>query len=356
MQDDVEVSFCDLCGTSVPASDLSTAAAIRHQGKTIGACCLPGLRGGAPAAASVAAPALVRPAASEARVLPAAIAVLAAIAAATIFIDQRLERANVAHQAAIDKLADSQASDSQVLQSLAGGMDAVPRRADHDAVVAKLDEIATAADKALAEQKKQIDAIATELAALSNEQRALAARTFDYKPLFEDLRERQVRLVDLIATLRAVAPTAEVPHPAPATPKQPEEANAPPALAPALADAVKKLQSQDPAVRFEAADVLLRSKEPTVLTHVTPLARDPDRFVRSLIVDGLRAWKRPEAVEALLQALTDTDDNVADMAWRSLKEVTGQKLSFETKPKDARARAIQKWQEWWEKNKATFGA
>jgi hypothetical protein len=355
MQEDVEVSFCDLCGTSVPAGDLATGAAVRHQGKTIGGCCLPGLRAEAPAAV---APAVVRPSApAEVRILPAAIVVLAAIAAATLFLEQRVTSSDAANRAAIDKLAEAQASDSQVLASLAVNMDAVPRRADHDAVVAKIDEVAAAAAKALGEQRKQLDALAADLAAVSSEQRTLAGKVIDYRPLIEDVRDRQVRLVDLIATLRAVAPVAEnQPIPAPAA-KQPEEASAPPALSPALVEALKKLQSQDPAVRFEAADVLLRSKEASVLPQLAPLARDPDRFVRSLIVDGLRAWKRPEAVEALLQALADADENVRDMAWRSLKEVTGQKLPFESNgSKDARARAIQKWQEWWDKNKATFGA
>ncbi|MFY9340907.1 MAG: DUF2946 domain-containing protein, partial [Planctomycetota bacterium] len=56
MQDDgVEVTFCDLCGTSVPVVDLAAGSAVRHQGKTVGACCLAGLRvAGAPAPAPAA--------------------------------------------------------------------------------------------------------------------------------------------------------------------------------------------------------------------------------------------------------------------------------------------------------------
>ena len=119
---------------------------------------------------------------------------------------------------------------------------------------------------------------------------------------------------------------------------------------------MKKLSATDPAVRFEAVDELLRSKNALVLPPLLPLARDPDSFVRRLTVEGLRDFKRPEVVEALLVALVDSDDNVRDTAWRSLKEVTGQKFPFETNAtKDARARAVQRWQEWWEKNKATFG-
>ena len=62
-------------------------------------------------------------------------------------------------------------------------------------------------------------------------------------------------------------------------------------------------------------------------------------------------------VEALLAGLADADENVRDTAWGSLKILTGQKLPFEaTGTKDVRARAVQRWQEWWDKNKATFGS
>ena len=72
---------------------------------------------------------------------------------------------------------------------------------------------------------------------------------------------------------------------------------------------------------------------------------------------GIASFKRPEAVEALLVALGDAVAPVRETAWRSLKELTGQKIPFEPDgSKDARARAVQKWQEWWEKNRATFGA
>jgi HEAT repeat protein len=81
-----------------------------------------------------------------------------------------------------------------------------------------------------------------------------------------------------------------------------------------------------------------------------------DQHVRRLVVDGLREWKRPEVVEAVLAALADADENVRDQAWASLKALTGQKIPFEAAgPKDARSRAAQRWLDWWEKNKATFG-
>jgi tetratricopeptide (TPR) repeat protein len=129
-----------------------------------------------------------------------------------------------------------------------------------------------------------------------------------------------------------------------------------PALGEALLKHVKKLQATDAAVRFEAVDELFRAKDVAVLPSLLPMTKDVDPFVRRLVVDGLREWKRPEVIEAVLAALADADENVRDQAWESLKALTGQKIPFEAAgPKDERIRAAQGWLDWWEKNKATFG-
>ncbi|MFO0279108.1 MAG: HEAT repeat domain-containing protein, partial [Planctomycetota bacterium] len=125
----------------------------------------------------------------------------------------------------------------------------------------------------------------------------------------------------------------------------------------ALAEAARKLAAGDPAVRFEGVDELQRSKDAAAVPLLLPLLRDPDPFVRRLVAEGFAAHKRADVVEGLLAALGDADEYVRDTAWRSLKDVTGQKLPFESAgTKDARARATARWQEWWDKNKAGFGA
>jgi HEAT repeat protein len=126
----------------------------------------------------------------------------------------------------------------------------------------------------------------------------------------------------------------------------------------ALAEQVRKLQSHDAAIRFEAVDELVRSKNAAVLPHLLPVANDPDPFVRRVTMDGLAGFRQPEAVDVLLSGLGDGDENVRDTAWRSLREVTGQKFAFDAfnPSKEVRARAQQRWQEWWDKNKATFGS
>jgi hypothetical protein len=365
MQEDaVEVSFCDLCGTSIPVDDLGTGRALRHQGKTLGSCCLPALRGalvvggagpGGAAAVPLPVPARV---ASDGRLMAVAIVLLAAIAAATIFLDQKLSGADAQWRSGQDELRQAQRSDSDVLQAIGVAMDGAARRTDVDGLLARFtDSLAGQPQREEAVQQK-LALLQSELVTLRQEFRAVSNQIIDYRPLFEDLRQRQQRLAEAMQAVQS-APTAPAPLAAP-TPGPADAVGEPapgPALPEALAAQAKKLKSTDPAVRFEAADELLRSKNPLVLPYLLPVAGDTDAFVRRLAVDGLRDWKHAEVVEVLLTALADADENVRDTAWVSLKQVTGQKIPFETTAsKDARARAIQRWRDWWDKNKAGFGS
>lgn len=352
MHDDVEVLFCDLCGTSVAVGDLANGAAVRHQGKIVGGCCLPALRGGGP-------PTMVRSAAtaasSDAKGLVAVVVVLAAIAAATLYLDHR---ATTAWGGASDqqaRLLEAQSSDSQVLAAVAVALDGVPRRAEVEDLAAQVRELAASTAEARAALRAEVAALSNDLAALAAAVRALGNQTVDYRPLFEDLRQRQVRLLDAVSSWRAAAPPAAAENAPAAVP--PPEATPAPGLPPALAEHVRRLAAADPATRFEAVDELLRSKDAAVLPHLLPMAKDADPFVRRLTVEGLTEWRRPEVVETLLAAMADADEYVRDTAWRSLREVSGQKFPFDTAAsKEARARALQKWQEWWDKNKAAFGS
>lgn len=356
MQDDqVEVAFCDFCGTSVPAADLGSGAALRLQGKTVGACCLTKLR---PANASGGVPEATRAGGHDARLMPVAISLLAALAAATIFLDNRIADAELRRGKQHEQLVQAMGSHSDVIQGIGVDMDGAARRADLDAFGDKLATFAAAAQQDGAQQREQLDTIRRDVVALQKEHRAAAAATIDYRPLFDDLRQQTQRLAATLAEMRSAAPTLSAAPVEAATPAVPDEGpGTPDALPGALGEHVRKLGSADAAVRFEAVDELLRSKNPAILNHILPLARDPDSFVRRLTIEGLRDYKRPEAIEALLVALGDGDENVRDTAWRSLREASGQKLPFEASAsKDVRARAQQRWQDWWDKNKATFGA
>lgn len=362
----LDVVFCDLCEVSVSVAELASGAAVRHRGKVIGPCCLGTLREGAPggpaASSGPAAPASAAKtperAAMEGRLFPIAVVLLAAVAAATIFLDQRFTSADQRWQKGQEQLFAAQQEQGQLLQRVDMAADAAVRRVDLDALQAKLLELAAALPRG-EDVAKQLGALAVDLGAARQDVRALADRQVDYRPLFDEQRGRQQRTLELLAAMRdaAAAPPPAPVNPAPA-PETPVDASTPAnTLPPALAAQVAKLTSTEASVRFVAVDELFRSKNPDVLVHLLPMAKDADPFVRRLTIDGLRDHKRAEVVEVLIAALADTDENVRDTAWGSLKILTGQKLPFEaTGTKDARARAVQRWQEWWDKSKATFGS
>jgi HEAT repeat protein len=361
-QGDVEVLFCDLCGSSVPLGDVPAGLAVRHQGATVGKCCLTALRQTAPAdaqaaaaAAAPAAPALrAASAPADGRGTLLAMLVLVAAAVTTMFLDRRIERLDADLRVRLDAMREAQKSDSEVLAGAAVALDAAARRSDLDALTAAIAAAGEKAEAARAETGKRFDELAAAVAATAQQVRSGAV---DYAPLFEDLRQRQLRILDrlAIAPAPAAAAPAAAPTPEPAAPAANPSAP-PPGLPAAFTEPMRKLAVADPAVRFEGVDELQRTKDAAAVPLLLPLLRDPDPFVRRLVAEGFAAHKRADVVEALLGALGDADEYVRDTAWRSLKDVTGQKLPFESAgTKDARARAAARWQEWWDKSKAGFG-
>jgi hypothetical protein len=359
-QDQIEVLFCDLCGASVPLADLERGAAIRHQAKTIGACCLAVLRQGDSPLAHPGSPAVPAPAgkvaASDGRVLPIAVLLLAGLAASTIFLDQRIGRLDETVRTNHDQVQLAQRSDSDVLQGVGVAMDAVARKADVEALLERLTAFDSGLQVHQEQVRQQIESLRQGLATVQQESQKLAAATVDYRPRFDELGQKLQRALTAMADLRTVpAPAPEVPPPAESSAPAPGAVDSVPE---ALAVHVRRLTDADAAVRFEAVDALIASKNPAVLKALLPMARDADAFVRRLTIDGLRDFKHPDAVEALLAALMDGETTVAETAWNSLKKLTGQKIPFDAaaSSKEARLRAQQRWQEWWDKNKATFGS
>jgi HEAT repeat protein len=205
--------------------------------------------------------------------------------------------------------------------------------------------------------REALEPLRVGIAALQQQAQRQQAVAIDYRPLFDDLRSQLQRQALAIAELRAAGGAVAQPTPAPAQPTPAGEPSAAPGLAPALQTQIAKLASAEAALRFEAVDELARSKDPAVLPSLLPMVRDADAFVRRLTVEVLRDFRHVEAVDALLVALGDDDENVRDTAWRSLRELTGQKLAFDaTASKDARGKAAAKWQEWWGTARATFGS
>ncbi len=372
-EQEFEVSFCELCGTSVPASDLASGDAVTRAGKVVGPCCLSELRGESGARGGSVAGAAVDGASSDGgRLMTIAIVLLAALAGAVLFLDSHIARLEGDWEQAREDDRERRKADSDALLGVAVKVDGAATSAQlqqvRDAGVA-LEARLTASEEA---SKGRQAVLEQELDGLRRAVRAAEDRIVDYRPLFEDLRQRHARALAVSEGLRDRAtaqPVAAAGAPAPGVGGEGvggegaggAGAGAPGAAGSALpeplAEQVGKLSASDPAVRFEAVDVLIESDNLDVLPHLLPLAKDPDAFVRRLVVEGLRGFKKAEAVDALIEALRDADENVCDTAWHSLRDVTGQRLPFDASAtKEARGRAAQKWSDWWDKARDGFGA
>ena len=360
-QDQFEVLFCDLCGTSVPIADLDRGAAIRHHAKTIGACCLAVLRQGESPLASIgeapAASILARTGTGDRHSLTVGVAMLAAMAAATIFLDQKISRVAVVQDEQHARVSTAMQGDSEVLQGLGKAMDSAAHRADVEALIERFATLDGVVRLHQEQMRQQVEQLRQGLGTVQQETRQFGAQAIDYRPLFEDLRQQLQRQATLMADLRSTsAPVTALAVPQPDVP--PPDAPVTAGLPEALAAQVRKLGDADAAVRFAAVDALLTSKNLAVLPNLLPMARDSDAFVRRLTIEGLRDFKHVDAVEALLAALGDSDVDVRETAWSSLKKMTGQKIPFDAASlsKETRQRGQLRWQEWWDKNKATFGS
>jgi hypothetical protein len=355
--DPVEVTFCDLCNTSVALTDLEQGTAVRHMGKTVGACCLPALRGGGvPDGGGGARKEVGRPEAGrgETRFLTAAIAMLAAITAATLYIDHRIASVEHAARQDFDTVVRDLKAQADVVMRLSTDLDGVARKQDVEDLGARLARIDTSNGEGREQVRHELEMQNQALALLGQRVGDLQASRVDHKPQLDSISQALQQQAVALAELKAMPRRDALPAVDAPPPGMPEPVSGLPGN---LAHQVARLQEADPAARFEAVDELLRSKNGAVLEHLLPMAKDADIFVRRLTVEGLREFRQSTVVEVLLVALADPEEIVRDTAWRSLKEVTGQKLPFEaTASKEVRARAQQRWQDWWEKNKAGFVA
>ena len=255
------------------------------------------------------------------------------------------------------EVASRQKADSEALMGMSVRMDGLAQGGDLSAIVSKTETLKQAVTQLRKDAGERHTILEQEVGVLRSQLRATSEQIVDYRPLFEDLRQRHTRAMAVIEGMRsevAAVPASVTPDPMAGDeePRRPLDD-----IPEELVEQVRKLTAADPAVRFEAVDVLIESRNLKVLPHLLPLAKDPDAFVRRLTVEGLREFRKPEAVDALIQALRDDDENVCDTAWRSLRDVTGQKFRFEASAnKEARGRAAQVWQDWWEKARPTFGS
>ncbi len=364
----LEVLFCDLCNASVPLSDVQSGVARQAAGKTVGACCLQALGATGPMSPAAAVAQATPDTASSAqrpqvdsKALSVGIVLLVALAAATLFLDFRIGEAVEDSSVRTTRLAESVKAQSDVIQDTNLKLDSLASRADLDRIEGRFAAFFQGAE----ESSQKLAAIATELSSAraavdalrKSVERAGESRP-DYGPALDDLRQKLQQQAAAIADLAAKPRAAAIDDAAAAMPKEsaPQPNPAADGLPAALAHQIGRLADADEGARFEAVDELLRSKDARVLPSLLPMAKDPDTFVRRLVVEGLRDFPSRETVDALVVALADPEQIVRSSAWISLKAMTKQDLPFDASAgREARQKAQAKWQEWWEKNRAAFG-
>jgi len=202
-EQEFEVSFCELCGTSVPASDLASGDAVTRAGKVVGQCCLSELRGESGArGGGVAGAAVDGPSSDGGRLMTIAIVLLAALAGAVLFLDSHLARLEGDWQQAREDDRERRKADSDALLGVAVKVDGAATSAQlqqvRDAGVA-LEARLTASEEA---SKGRQAVLEQELDGLRRAVRAAEDRIVDYRPLFEDLRQRHTRALAVIEGLR----------------------------------------------------------------------------------------------------------------------------------------------------------
>ncbi|RMH04126.1 MAG: HEAT repeat domain-containing protein [Planctomycetota bacterium] len=158
----------------------------------------------------------------------------------------------------------------------------------------------------------------------------------------DGLRDRIQALEAATAALAAAAPPAE------------EET-----FSGEVSALLRKLQDEDPEVRYGALEKLSSIPDERLLPHLYPLLADPYEFTRFLAAHTFGEWDARPAVPHLIEALLDEVAFVREAAVRSLRRITGQNFGYQhdgegEQARAAREAAYRQWKSWWEANGAAF--
>jgi HEAT repeat protein len=123
-----------------------------------------------------------------------------------------------------------------------------------------------------------------------------------------------------------------------------------------LADIVKLTADKDAEVRHDALAAAVKLGGNAQFALIEKLATtDPEAQVRegALRCLTLLPEKKPEILAVMIAALSDKSPEVQATAAKLLAKGANQSFGFDpSRPLDQRARAIAKWREWYEQNKA----
>ncbi|MBC8327673.1 MAG: HEAT repeat domain-containing protein [Planctomycetes bacterium] len=341
-----EVHFCSLCDRSVPLAEVQDGSSARVGDRLLCPDCLDLLakadsKGGGGGALGVLA-------------LVAALLGWAAVAVLWFRIGDTGEDLGTKIDGARGDLS-GQIQDSAEVAAVAvqqSGEDLALAREDLRALRESHDALRSSTDLGLEELRASLAGMAP----LAAEQDKLAQRFGTFEATLslvddrqrasrsnqEALRDRLKRLEDMTAALAAAAPKTD------------ENA-----FSAEISALLRKLQDEDPEVRYGALEKLSAMQDERLLPHLYPLLADPYEFTRFLAAHTFSEWDARPAVPHLVEALLDEVTFVREAAVRALRRITGQSFGYQHEGDGAPAKAerqaaYQLWKTWWQANGAEF--
>ncbi|MDP6849857.1 MAG: HEAT repeat domain-containing protein, partial [Planctomycetota bacterium] len=192
--------------------------------------------------------------------------------------------------------------------------------------------------EALASSVAELEDILSRLSRIEGTLSVVEDRQQAHRAIQENLRDELGRLSTQISRLEEAAPDTE---------ESPFSSE--------VSALLRKLQDDDPEVRYAALEKLSAMQDPRLLPHIYPLLADPYEFTRFLAAHTFGDWDAKPSVPHLVEALLDEIAFVREAAVRSLRRLTGQSFNYDH---DARESELQEgyrqWKAWWDSNGESF--
>jgi HEAT repeat protein len=374
----MNIHFCNVCNESVPQADVDEGRALLRNGRVICARCEAAMSALAPSTAAPARaepvlapppvpppPVLRAPLPVAGTVTPAAGALSPSLllSAAALLIalgggiylfgrfDRRvkdlegeLARARTAEEQRSELASRELAGDVRALRTDVEGV----RAADGE-LARRLDDEAKEREAALAALRAQVDGISEWGAGVGSLEKTLERHEAELGELAREGSELREELAALGERLARSGETDGDPSAVDSAPT-PAPGAADAAATPAWVQWLGGLASTDSGTRWRAVDSLGATGDRSVATHLVPMLRDSDIFVRMAAARHLGQLGAVEATPALIDALDDSEAGVREQALGALRALTGQDLPFDPLAKDAeRAKRVKAWRDWWER-------
>lgn len=351
--------FCDLCNESIPQADLDLGRAVRRNERLICAACEGAMSGAPqrPEAAAAAVPAAARPAAGREGAPPSSLAAVAlAFSSVSLVAGVGLGAYLFWHlEERTGKLAqelnDLERSAPEHARTVSAALAEESRAREGE-----LAETRTAV-RALQARLQELEPVGAQQAALERKLERVDDRLGTLDDLASRVQHQSGQLDQLSATVAALSAGRSGPtEPAPAVAQPSAEAKAP---APPVAQErgaaewerwLGDLSSAEAGTRWQAVQAIGGTHDPAVVTHLLPMLRDSDIFVRMAACRHLGDLNTVEAIPGLIDTLADEEAAVREAALVALRRLSGQSIPFDPLGKEGdRTKRVKDWRDWWEK-------